>query len=54
VNDGSLGKESGSAGRPPVADATGLVEESILERVYSMFEIFLIHSFVGAEHQSVA
>ena len=37
----------------PVADAHGLVEEGILERVYSMFNIFLIHSFVGAEHQEV-
>ena len=34
----------------PVADAHGLVEEDILERVYPMFNIFLIHSFVGAEH----
>jgi hypothetical protein len=38
----------------PVADAHGLVEEDILERVYPMFNIFLIHSFVGAEHQAIA
>jgi hypothetical protein len=37
----------------PVADAHGLVEEEILEQVIPMFNIFLIHSFVGAEHQAV-
>jgi hypothetical protein len=37
----------------PVADAHGLVEEYILEQVYPMFDIFLIHSFVGAEHEAV-
>ena len=37
----------------PVADAHGLVEEDILEQVIPMFNIFLIHSFVGAEHQAV-
>ena len=37
----------------PVADAHGLVEEDILERVYPMFEIFLIHSFAGKEHEDV-
>ena len=36
----------------PVADAHGLVDEDILERVYPMFNIFLIHSFAGAEHQA--
>jgi hypothetical protein len=30
-----------------------LVEEDILEKVYPMFNIFLIHSFVGAEHQAI-
>jgi hypothetical protein len=37
----------------PVADAHGLVEEDILERVYPLFNIFMIHSFEGAEHQKV-
>jgi hypothetical protein len=37
----------------PVADAHGLVEQEILEQVIPMFSIFLIHSFVGAEHQIV-
>jgi hypothetical protein len=37
----------------PVADAHGLVDEDILEHVYPMFNIFLIHSFVGEEHQAV-
>ena len=37
----------------PVADAHGLVEEDILERVYPMFNIFLIHSFFGPEHKEV-
>jgi hypothetical protein len=31
----------------PVADAHGLVEEDILERVYPLFNIFLIHAFAG-------
>jgi hypothetical protein len=37
----------------PVADAHGLVEEDILERVYPLFNIFMIHSFEGAEHAKV-
>jgi hypothetical protein len=37
----------------PVADAHGLVEEEILEQVYPMFNVFLIHSFIGAEHQAI-
>ena len=37
----------------PVADAHGLVEENILERVYPMFDIFLIHSFSGKEHEDL-
>ena len=37
----------------PVADAHGLVEEEILEQVYPMFNIFMIHSFIGVEHQDV-
>jgi len=37
----------------PVADAHGLVEEEILDQVYPMFNIFMIHSFVSAEHQAV-
>ena len=37
----------------PVADAHGLVEEKILELVYRMFKIFIIHVFVGPEHQEI-
>jgi hypothetical protein len=37
----------------PVADAHGLVEEDILERVYPMFNIFLIHSFEGPKHEAI-
>jgi hypothetical protein len=37
----------------PVADAHGLVEEEILEKVYPMFNIFMIHSFKGADHQAI-
>ena len=37
----------------PVADAHGLVEEEILKQVYPMFNIFMIYSFIGAEHQAV-
>jgi len=38
----------------PVADAHGLVEDEILERVYPLFNIFMVHSFYGHEHQEVA
>ena len=38
----------------PVADAHGLVEDDILERVYPLFNIFMIHSFYGHEHQEFA
>ena len=38
----------------PVADAHGLVEDEILERVYPLFNIFMIHSFDGNMHQEVA
>ena len=38
----------------PVADAHGLVEEGILECVYPLFNIFIIHSLYGEEHQKVA
>ena len=37
----------------PVADAHGLVEEDILEQLYPLFNIFLIHSFVGEEHEAI-
>jgi hypothetical protein len=37
----------------PVADAHGLVEEDILERVYPLFNIFLIHAFAGEEHEAI-
>jgi hypothetical protein len=33
----------------PVADAHGLVDEEILELVYPLFNIFLIHAFCGSE-----
>ena len=35
----------------PVADAHGLVEDEILETVYPLFNIFMIHALSGAEHQ---
>ena len=38
----------------PVADAHGLVEDEILERVYPLFNIFMIHFLIGHEHQEVA
>ena len=37
----------------PVADAHGLVDDDILERVYPMFDIFLIYSFSGKEHEDL-
>jgi hypothetical protein len=37
----------------PVADAHGLVDKDILEQVYPLFDIFLIHSFAGEEHQAI-
>ena len=38
----------------PVADAHGLVEDDILERIYPLFNIFMIHTFSGHEHQELA
>ena len=38
----------------PVADAHGLVDDEILERVYPLFNIFMIHTLSGLEHQEVA
>ena len=38
----------------PVADAHGLVDDDILERVYPLFNIFMIHTLPGLEHQEVA
>ena len=38
----------------PVADAHGLVDDDILERVYPLFNIFMIHTLSGLEHQDVA
>jgi hypothetical protein len=38
----------------PIADAHGLVEEDILEKVYPLFNIFMIHSFAGTDHQLIA
>ena len=38
----------------PVADAHGLVDDDILERVYPLFNIFMIHTLSGLEHQEVA
>ena len=37
----------------PVADAHGIVEEGILERVYPMFNIFIIHALAGPEHKKI-
>jgi hypothetical protein len=34
----------------PVADAHGLVDEEILELVYPLFNIFMIHAFSGPDH----
>ena len=34
----------------PVADAHGLVDIKILEMVYPLFNIFVIHTFVGEDH----
>jgi hypothetical protein len=38
----------------PVADAHGLVDDEILERVYPLFNIFIIHTLSGLEHQKFA
>jgi hypothetical protein len=38
----------------PVADAHGLVDDEILERVYPLFKIFIIHTLSGLDHQEVA
>jgi len=38
----------------PVADAHGLVDYDILERVYPLFNIFIVHTLSGLEHQEVA
>jgi hypothetical protein len=35
----------------PVADAHGLVDEEILQLVYPLFDIFIIHSFTGDENK---
>ena len=37
----------------PVADAHGLVEENILEKVFPMFNVFLIHSLIGENHEAI-
>ena len=37
----------------PVADAHGLVEENILEKVFPMFNVFLIHSLIGEDHEAI-
>ena len=34
----------------PVADAHGLVDNEILELLYPLFNIFMVHTFVGEEH----
>lgn len=36
----------------PVADAHGLVDNKILEMVYNIFNVFVIHTFVGEENQN--
>jgi hypothetical protein len=38
----------------PVADAHGLVEDVILERVFPLFKIFMIHSSIGHDNQKEA
>ena len=38
----------------PVADAHGLVEENILEKVFPMFNVFLIHYLIGEDHEAIA
>ena len=38
----------------PVADAHGLVDNDILQCVYPLFNIFMIHTLSGLEHQEVA
>jgi hypothetical protein len=38
----------------PVADAHGLVDDEILERVYPLFNIFIIQTLSGLDHQEVA
>ena len=37
----------------PVADAHGLVEDNILEKVFPMFNVFLIHSLIGEDHEAI-
>jgi hypothetical protein len=37
----------------PVADAHGLVDEDILERVYPIFNIFMIHALAGPDHLKI-
>jgi hypothetical protein len=37
----------------PVADAHGLVDEEILELVYPLFKIFIIHAFSGSENKKI-
>ena len=34
----------------PVADAHGLVDDKILEIFFPLFNIFMVHTFVGKEH----
>lgn len=37
----------------PVADAHGLVDEKILELVYPLFNIFIIHVFSGSDNLKI-
>jgi hypothetical protein len=37
----------------PIADAHGLVDKEILRLVYSLFNIFVIHSFSGDKDREV-
>ncbi len=37
----------------PVADAHGLVDNEILDLVYPLFNIFVIHSFTGEKEQLI-
>jgi hypothetical protein len=35
----------------PVADAHGLVEDKILKLIYPLFDVFIIHTFKGQDHE---
>jgi hypothetical protein len=37
----------------PVADAHGLVDDEILSLVYPLFNIFVIHSYIGEKDKKL-